>query len=41
MTYDLDMADRLREILAREPGVVEKAMFGGLAFLVGGHMTAT
>lgn len=27
----------MRALLAREP-VVEKPMFGGLAFLVGGHM---
>lgn len=39
MGYDLDIANRLRELLAREPGVVEKAMFGGLAFLIDGHMT--
>lgn len=38
MAYDLEMADRLREILAGEPDVVEKPMFGGLAFLVDGHM---
>jgi hypothetical protein len=36
--YDLDLADRLRELLAMEPEVVEKRMFGGLAFLVAGHM---
>lgn len=41
MAYDVDMADRLREILAGEPDVVEKAMFGGLAFLVAGHLTVT
>ena len=35
---DVDLADRLREILASEPGVVEKPMFGGLAFMVSGHM---
>ncbi|OLT18860.1 RNA methyltransferase [Pseudonocardia sp. CNS-139] len=38
MAYDVELADRLREALAPEPGVVEKRMFGGLAFLVGGHM---
>jgi hypothetical protein len=41
VAYDLDMADRLREILAGVPGVVEKRMFGGLAFMVAGHMTVT
>ena len=38
MAYDRDLANRLRELLADEDGVTEKAMFGGLAFLVGGHM---
>ena len=38
MAYDEDLANRLRELLAAEPDVTEKAMFGGLAFLVGGHM---
>ena len=41
MAYDVDMANRLREILAREPGVVEKPMFGGLAFMVAGHMAVS
>jgi hypothetical protein len=38
MAYDLDLANRVREALAPQPGVDEKAMFGGLAFLIGGHM---
>src|SRR4051812_14413861 len=38
MTYDRDLADRLRAALSSEPGVTEKAMFGGLAFLVDGAM---
>jgi TfoX/Sxy family transcriptional regulator of competence genes len=38
MAYDEDLANRLRELLAGESGVTEQAMFGGLAFLVGGHM---
>jgi hypothetical protein len=38
MAYDEDLANRLRAQLADEPGVVEQRMFGGLAFLVGGHM---
>ncbi len=41
VAYDVDMADRLREILASEPGVVEKPMFGGLAFMVAGHMAVS
>ena len=38
MPYDVDLADRLREMLTDQPGVVEKRMFGGVAFLVGGHL---
>ena len=38
MAYDEDLANRIRELLADVP-VTEKKMFGGLAFLVGGHMT--
>lgn len=33
-----DIADRIRELLAAEDAVDERRMFGGLAFLVGGHM---
>ena len=39
MAYDEDLANRIRELLAAEPGVVEKRMFGGLAFLIGGNMS--
>lgn len=39
MTYDRDLAEHLRELLAAEPDVVEKLMFGGLAFMVGDHLT--
>ena len=38
MAYDEALAARIRELLAQEPGVTEKKMFGGLAFLVGGNM---
>ena len=38
MTYDEALADRVRELVAGEPSVTEKKMFGGLAFLVGGNM---
>jgi TfoX/Sxy family transcriptional regulator of competence genes len=38
MAYDEDLANRIRELLAGIP-VTEKKMFGGLAFLVGGHMS--
>jgi TfoX/Sxy family transcriptional regulator of competence genes len=38
VAYDEDLADRIRELLGMDPGVQEKKMFGGLAFLVGGNM---
>jgi TfoX/Sxy family transcriptional regulator of competence genes len=41
MAYDEDLADRIREIMFAEPGVTEKAMFGGLAFLIGGNMSVS
>jgi TfoX/Sxy family transcriptional regulator of competence genes len=41
MGYDEALADRIRELLAGEPGVTEKKMFGGLAFLVGGNMAVS
>ena len=37
MAYDHELAERIRGVLPNEP-VTEKAMFGGLAFLIGGHM---
>ena len=38
MAYDEDLADRIRALVAKERGLSEKKMFGGLAFLVGGNM---
>ena len=38
MTYDVDRAERVRDQLAAERGLTEKAMFGGLAFLLDGNM---
>jgi TfoX/Sxy family transcriptional regulator of competence genes len=42
MAYDEDLADRIRVAIhpatRAEDSVVEKRMFGGLAFLVNGHM---
>jgi hypothetical protein len=38
MAYDRDLADRIRVHLSGTDGIVEKQMFGGLAFLVRGHM---
>ncbi len=39
MAYDEDLANRIRELIAGEPDVTEKRMFGGLAFLIGGNMS--
>ena len=38
MAYDRELAERVRAALSTEPEVREKAMFGGLAFLVDGAM---
>lgn len=38
MPYDEDVADGIRDLLAGQTGVAERKMFGGLAFLVGGHL---
>lgn len=40
MAYDEELADRIRELVQDESGLTEKKMFGGLAFLIGGHMAA-
>lgn len=39
MAYDEGLAQRIRETLAGRQDVVEKKMFGGLAFMVGGNMS--
>src|SRR3954466_9291531 len=41
MPYDEDLANRLRELLADEDAITEKKMFGGLAFLLNGHMSVS
>ena len=38
MAYDESLADRVRSVLKRRRGIAEKKMFGGLAFLLNGHM---
>ena len=38
MAYDEGLAHRVRELLEDQPGASEKKMFGGLCFLVNGHM---
>jgi TfoX/Sxy family transcriptional regulator of competence genes len=38
VAYDEVLADRIRDLLAADADVTERKMFGGLAFLVGGHL---
>src|SRR4051794_8560297 len=38
MAYDEELAGRIRELVAGEPGLEQKKMFGGLGFMVGGNM---
>jgi TfoX/Sxy family transcriptional regulator of competence genes len=38
MSYDHELAERVRQLLSEQEGIVERTMFGGLAFLLGGHM---
>jgi TfoX/Sxy family transcriptional regulator of competence genes len=39
MAYDEGLAERIRGVLDEQPGVSERRMFGGIAFLVEGHMS--
>jgi TfoX/Sxy family transcriptional regulator of competence genes len=39
MAYDEGLAQRIRECLDELPNVVEKKMFGGLAFMIDGNMS--
>jgi hypothetical protein len=39
MAYDELLAGRVRDCLQGAAGVSEKKMFGGLAFMTGGHLT--
>jgi TfoX/Sxy family transcriptional regulator of competence genes len=41
VAYDEDLANRLRELVSGESGMTEKKMFGGLAFLINGHMAVS
>lgn len=41
MSYDDDLADRIRKTVQDEPGLSERRMFGGLAFLVNGNMAVS
>jgi hypothetical protein len=43
MAYDQELADRIRLVIGGDPALTavlsEKKMFGGLAFLIAGHMS--
>jgi hypothetical protein len=41
MTYDAALADRVRELVLGEPGLSEKRMFGGLAFMINGNLAVS
>ena len=41
MAYDEDLAERIRSLVHGEPGLSEKKMFGGVAFLVNGNMAVS
>ncbi len=41
MAYDEHLAERIRELVAAEPGLTERKMFGGLAFMINGHMAVS
>lgn len=38
MAYDENLAERIDEVLVGVPNVVQKKMFGGIAFMVRSHM---
>ena len=39
MAYDDGLAERIRAQIGDPPALVEKEMFGGLSFLIGGNMS--
>jgi TfoX/Sxy family transcriptional regulator of competence genes len=38
MAYSEELAERIREVIDARPGVVERKMFGGIAWMVNGNM---
>jgi TfoX/Sxy family transcriptional regulator of competence genes len=38
MAFDEALADRVRDLLAVRPGLTERRMFGGIAFMLSGNM---
>ena len=41
MAYDEELAERIRDVVAGEPGLSERRMFGGLAILIHGNLAAS
>jgi hypothetical protein len=41
VSYDEKLADRVREHVRAEPGLSEKRMFGGLAFMINGNLAVS
>ncbi len=41
MAYDKELGSRVAKILQGEPGLTERRMFGGLAFLIHGNMAVS
>ena len=39
MAFDEQLAERVRKNIGKQKGLVEKKMFGGLAFLLNGNMS--
>jgi hypothetical protein len=38
VAYSEELAERIREVISDRPGVVERKMFGGIAWMVNGNM---
>jgi hypothetical protein len=38
MAYDEDLANRIRELIASKDGHTKQKMFGGIGFMIAGHM---
>jgi hypothetical protein len=41
MAYDRELAHRIREVVQQEPGLSERPMFGGLAFMIDGNLAVS
>jgi hypothetical protein len=41
VAYDERLAERIRDLVGTDPDVSERRMFGGLAFLIGGHLAVS